>query len=71
MLETNGGCDLPCWWGVTPGQSEWQTVMDLTETLGGFAFDMPHPDRLFDYIETLELMFLDLFWGNWCVNFHK
>ena len=18
LLETNGGCDLPCWWGITP-----------------------------------------------------
>jgi len=24
MLETNGGCELPCWWGVTPGKTSWQ-----------------------------------------------
>ncbi len=28
MLETNGGCELPCWWGVTPGETTWQAVKD-------------------------------------------
>ena len=23
MLETNNGCRLPCWWGITPGQTKW------------------------------------------------
>ena len=26
MLETNGGCQLPCWWGVTPGETRWEQV---------------------------------------------
>ena len=21
MLSTNGGCELPCWWGITPGET--------------------------------------------------
>jgi len=25
-LADNGGCELPCWWGVTPGETSWQTV---------------------------------------------
>ncbi|MCP4535695.1 MAG: hypothetical protein GY832_00945 [Chloroflexi bacterium] len=53
MLETNSGCDLPCWWGVAPGQSEWQTVTNLIATLG-FGIQMPHPDRLFDYTVNLD-----------------
>lgn len=28
MLETNGGCELPCWWGITPGETDWQAVKD-------------------------------------------
>lgn len=24
MLATNAGCELPCWWGITPGKSSWQ-----------------------------------------------
>jgi hypothetical protein len=23
LLQNNGGCRLPCWWGFTPGTSEW------------------------------------------------
>ncbi|RLF31751.1 MAG: hypothetical protein DRM98_05085 [Thermoplasmata archaeon] len=27
-LATNGGCELPCWWGITPGESTWQEAKD-------------------------------------------
>jgi hypothetical protein len=23
LYETNNGCQLPCWWGMTPGQTTW------------------------------------------------
>lgn len=23
LVENNGGCKLPCWWGITPGQTTW------------------------------------------------
>lgn len=26
LLETNNGCQLPCWWGITPGQTTWDAV---------------------------------------------
>lgn len=26
LLETNGGCKLPCWWGITPGETTWETA---------------------------------------------
>ncbi|MGH2536938.1 MAG: hypothetical protein ACRDHL_06070, partial [Candidatus Promineifilaceae bacterium] len=26
LLQTNGGCRLPCWWGFTPGQTSWATA---------------------------------------------
>lgn len=26
LLETNNGCELPCWWGITPGQTDWPTA---------------------------------------------
>lgn len=29
MLETNGGCELPCWWGITPGTTNWQDTLDF------------------------------------------
>jgi hypothetical protein len=24
LMETNNGCRLPCWWGITPGETSWQ-----------------------------------------------
>ena len=29
LFETNNGCQLPCWWGITPGQTEWETAYQL------------------------------------------
>jgi hypothetical protein len=26
LLETNGGCQLPCWWGITPGETQWADI---------------------------------------------
>lgn len=26
LLLTNGGCDLPCFWGIIPGKTEWQEI---------------------------------------------
>ncbi len=26
IYENNGGCELPCWWGITPGETSWQEV---------------------------------------------
>jgi len=44
MLETNGGCELPCWWGITPGETDWQTVRNLFASLGKRTNDIPYPD---------------------------
>ncbi|MBN1976040.1 MAG: hypothetical protein JW918_01455 [Anaerolineae bacterium] len=53
MLQNNGGCQLPCWWGFTPGATSWQATRDFftslgKETRGGgdiqnytVVFDMP------------------------------
>jgi len=34
LLKGNGGCTLPCWWGITPGQSRWETAYDYFKSLG-------------------------------------
>jgi hypothetical protein len=26
LYETNNGCQLPCWWGIVPGETDWQTA---------------------------------------------
>jgi hypothetical protein len=27
LLETNGGCDLPCWWGLIPGETNYEDAI--------------------------------------------
>jgi hypothetical protein len=29
LLHNNGGCELPCWWGFTPGKTDWTTARDF------------------------------------------
>lgn len=26
LYETNNGCQLPCWWGIVPGQTPWEVA---------------------------------------------
>lgn len=32
LLETNNGCQLPCWWGIEPGKTKWQTAHAYLES---------------------------------------
>lgn len=27
-MKTNMGCELPCWWGITPGKTTWTEMVD-------------------------------------------
>jgi hypothetical protein len=29
LIATNGGCDLPCWWGIRPGETRWDDAYKL------------------------------------------
>jgi hypothetical protein len=33
LYETNGNCELPCWWGIVPGETEWQTAEHFLSTI--------------------------------------
>jgi hypothetical protein len=32
LFENNNGCQLPCWWGITPGQTEWLAAQSFLQT---------------------------------------
>jgi hypothetical protein len=34
FLEANMDCQLPCWWGITPGKTSWQETETLLRHLG-------------------------------------
>jgi hypothetical protein len=29
LLQTNGTCRLPCWWGIVPGQTKWEDARSM------------------------------------------
>jgi hypothetical protein len=37
-MKTNTGCELPCWWGITPGKTTWEEMVDTFVKQGiGFS----------------------------------
>lgn len=36
LLENNGGCKLPCWWGITPGKTTWMEASQILEKVSLF-----------------------------------
>jgi hypothetical protein len=67
LLKTNGDCNLPCWWGIVPGSTQFRTIIDsfkqqginlyLVGNLAGvLQVDVPHPTQLFDYGFSMELI---------------
>ena len=34
LYENNGGCELPCWWGITPGITSWHEAYKILAPLG-------------------------------------
>lgn len=43
LLQSNAGCQLPCWWGFTPGKTAWQTAHTFFASLGKVAIDQGRP----------------------------
>ena len=39
MLETNGECELPCFWGIIPGETSWRDVQKMITHLGFSYFE--------------------------------
>lgn len=34
LYANNGGCQLPCWWGITPGVTTWREAREILGPLG-------------------------------------
>ncbi len=66
MLKTNGGCKLPCWWGIVPGSTRFQAAVDslqqqgvnlylVRDLTGALRIDIPHATQPFDYGFAMDL----------------
>lgn len=45
LLANNGGCQLPCLWGITPGKSSYLEAHSIMISLSGIA-ETVHPDSI-------------------------
>lgn len=41
LLVTNGGCELPCWWGIMPEETTWQEVRNRLSLYYGQGISQP------------------------------
>jgi hypothetical protein len=39
LLETNGGCELPCWWGIVPNKTAWPEALHYVSP---YIFQLEH-----------------------------
>ncbi len=33
LYQTNANCEYPCWWGIVPGETDWQTAKHFLSTI--------------------------------------
>ncbi len=53
MLETNGGCELPCWWGIAPGG----TTLETLRKIKAYGEPFPHQDGTVEYgVDSFEVL---------------
>jgi hypothetical protein len=45
LLQTNGGCKLPCWWGITPGETRTQETRSFLEKFGSLVIGSIHDEK--------------------------
>jgi len=43
LMENNAGCQLPCWWGITPGKTTWDEAWQLLGKLARNKGPEAHP----------------------------
>ena len=59
LYDDNGGCELPCWWGITPGETSWAEARTKLTPLGRVTGpygkgEAAHYEFWFDAPETLD-----------------
>lgn len=41
LIQNNNGCQLPCWWGLTPGKSTWEEAEQLAQDVAARVRSQP------------------------------
>ncbi len=56
LLKDNGGCKLPCWWGITPGKTMWHEAQQFLDSFvevtpdSSTYGDEGKPTKIFTYL---------------------
>lgn len=45
LLQNNADCRLPCWWGITPGQSSWSETQNFLKTFASRIARTDQPEH--------------------------
>lgn len=61
LYDDNGGCELPCWWGITPGATSWAEARTKLAPLGWMSGpygegETVHYEFSFDVPEALDTL---------------
>lgn len=56
LLQTNGGCSLPCWWGISPGIATWDTARQLFVSMGSKVLAQSHRDGSIEHETGFDLI---------------
>jgi hypothetical protein len=59
-LKTNGGCQLPCWWGITPGKTTWKEMVDTFVKEGIGFYQEGQPDLHFVTQDNYQVNAIDV-----------
>ena len=61
LLATNAGCKLPCWWGLTPGVTTWQTTERFLNTFATVNTRGDVPQQFMADVFILTLKELEIY----------
>jgi hypothetical protein len=45
LLNNNAGCRLPCWWGITPGETSWAQAEHFLESFAEKIYEVPKDEK--------------------------
>jgi hypothetical protein len=72
IYRNNGGCELPCVWGVTPGQTTWAEVRDRFSPLGSMTAGRYHPGLItYTFMKDIPLDVDPYEYGIVTIEFHR
>ena len=55
LLKTNANCRLPCWWGILPGETSWETAYPILGHIGSRIYNTPFSDGTVSHSISVDL----------------